>query len=215
MKHALTILLALLGTAGGAWAQSLLEQTSQGANPGSGPYDAPKRLPFKKHDHLQILVQEKSRALSTTELRSDRRSRWETDLKDFVRFSKTEQGTLPRLQPAALTGQPSIDLDARFREDNQARTGRQFDLTFAIAAEVVDVRPNGTLVIQAIKRRKVNADEEVIKLTGEVAPQSIVGDKVRSDSIVNLNIVYEGDGSVSDSAKPGVLGWLLGKLWPF
>ena len=215
MKRALTILVALLGTAGGAWAQSLLEQSSQAGVPASGPYDAPKRLPFKKHDHLQILVQEKSRALSTTELRTDRRSRWETELQDWVRFTKTDQGTLPRLQPAALTGQPSIDMDARFRQDNQGRTGRQFDLTFTIAAEVVDVRPNGTLVIQAIKRRKINADEEVIKLTGEVAPQSIVGDKVRSDSLVNLNIVYEGSGSVSDQANPGILGWLLGKLWPF
>lgn len=215
MKRAMSILVALLGTAGGAWGQSLLEQSSQGGNVGAGPYDAPKRLPFKKHDHLQILVQERSRALSTTELRTDRRSRWETELEDFVRFSKTDKGTLPRLQSAALTGDPSIDLDARFRMDNQGRTGRQFDLTFTIAAEVVDVRPNGTLVIQAIKRRKVNADEEVIKLTGEVAPQSIVGDKVRSDSLVNLNIVYEGSGSVSDQANPGVLGWLLGKLWPF
>lgn len=215
MKQVATILAALLGTAGGAWGQSLLEQASQGPNAGAGPYDAPKRLPFKKHDHLQILVQERSRALSTTELRTDRRSRWETELEQWARFTKTDQGALPRLQPAALTGQPGIDLDARFRQDNQGRTGRQFDLTFTIAAEVIDVRPNGTLVIQAIKRRKVNADEEVIKLTGEVAPQSVVGDKVRSDSVVNLNIVYEGSGSVSDPASPGILGWLLGKLWPF
>ncbi len=213
MKRFLTILVALLGTAGAAWAQSLLEQTSQGTVAGSGPYDAPKRLPFKKHDHLQIVVQERTHALSTTQLQTDRRSRWDTELQNWIKFNGNKG--LPTLDAAGLTNKPAINLDARFREDNLGRTGREFDLTFTIMSEVIDVRPNGTLVIQSTKRRKVNADVEIIKLTGEVAPQSIVGDKVRSDSVVNLSIVYEGDGSVSDVAKPGILGWILGKFWPF
>ena len=214
MKRFVTILVALLGAAGAAGAQSLLEQTSpQGAIGGAGPYDAPKRLPFKKHDHIQIVVQEKTHALSTTQLQTDRRSRWDTELANWVKFNSNKG--LPTLDAAGLTNKPAINLDARFREDNLGRTGREFDLTFTIMSEVIDVRPNGTLVVQAIKRRKVNSDTEMIKLTGEIAPQSIVGDKVRSDSLVNLSIVYEGDGSVSDVSKPGILGWILGKLWPF
>jgi flagellar L-ring protein precursor FlgH len=212
--RAATILWATLAGAGAAWGQSLLEQGGSQAA-GASPYDPPRRLPFKKHDHVQIVVQERSRALSSAELRTDRRSRWEVELEDFIRFHKTDRGATPRLRPAELAGDPGIDLDARFRQDNSGRTTRQFDLTFTIMAEVIDVRPNGTLVVQAIKRRKVNADEETIKLTGEVAPTSVVGDKVPSDRVVNLAISYEGSGSVSDNANPGILGWVLGKLWPF
>ena len=216
MTRAATILVALLGTAGGAWAQSLLEQTSRGgpgAALGAGPYDAPKRLPFKKHDHIQIVVDEKSHALSTTQLQTDRRTRWDTELTNWIKFKGGGKG-LPTIGPAALE-KPAINLDARLREDNNGTTGRDLNLTFTIMSEVIDVRPNGTLVVQAIKRRKINADTEVIKLTGEIATQSIVGDRVSSDFLVNLSIVYEGDGSVSDVAKPGVLGWILGKFWPF
>ena len=204
-----TVLLALCGMASAASAQSLLGEG------GGSPYDPPKRTPFKKRDHIQILVQEKSKALSSTELKTDRRSRFDVEIEDWIRFSDTGNGTLPRLRAAALPGDPGIGLDGRYRNDNQGRTTRQFDLSFVIASEVVDVRPNGVLVLQAIKRRKVNDDEELIRLTGEVSPDAVILNKVRSDSVVNLNITYDGSGSVSDTAKPGFLGWVLSKLWPF
>jgi hypothetical protein len=148
MKYTVTVLMALLGMSGGAWAQSLLDQTSQGAVSGLGPYDPPRPLPFKKHDSIQVLVQERSRASSVPE-------------------------SLPT------------------------------DLTLAIAAEVADVRPNGTLVIQAIKRHKLNGNEGVIKLTAEVAPQWILGNKVGSDKLMNLNLLYATSGSELTSEAAG------------
>ena len=188
--------------------QSLLGETGQ------SPNDPPKRPAFKKHDHLQILVCEKTRALSAAELKTDRRSRMELDLDQWIKFDGKGKG-LPSLKGAELEGDPGIDLDARFRRDNQGRTSRQFDLTFAISAEVVDVRPNGVLVVQAIKRRKVNDDDELIRLTGEIAPDAIVANRVTSDKVVNFSVTYEGSGAASDVSKPGVVGWLLDKLWPF
>ncbi len=213
MRRAATVLLAVLGTAGAAWGQSLLE--AAGAQPGASPNDPTRRIPYKRHDHIQILVQERTRALAAAELRTDRRSRWEVELDDFVRFDRTDRGRTPRLRAAELGGDPGIDLDARFRQDNMGRTTRQFDLAFTITAEVIDIRPNGILVVQATKRRKVNADDETIKLTGEVSPEVVVQGRVKSDNLVNLAISYEGTGAVSDNASPGILGWLLGKLWPF
>ncbi len=195
-------------------AQSLLAGEGTGTVSGGSPYDPPKRLPFKKHDHVQILVQERTRALSSAELKTDRRSRWEASLSDWIKFDSDGTG-LPTLGAAANPVDPKIGLDARFRHDNQGRTSRQFDLTFAITAEVVDIRPNGVLMIQATKRRKINDDDELIRLTGEVNPETVAAGRVRSESLVNLNITYEGSGAVSDVSKPGILGWLLGKLWPF
>jgi flagellar L-ring protein precursor FlgH len=213
MMRLATMLLAFLAAAGTGWAQSLLEQTSRGAEAPLGPYDSPKRLPYKKHDHIQVLVGEKTHGAESTQLQTDRRSRFETDINKWIKFNGGKG--LPSLGAAQLTGDPGINLEGRFRNDNLGINSKDFDLTFTIMAEVVDIRPNGTLVIQATKRRKLNADEEVIRLTGEVAPQSILGDKVRSDSVVNLCISYDGDGPADDVTKPGALQWVLSKLWPF
>ena len=204
------VLAALLALSAPAWAQSLLGEGSS-----SSPYDAAPRVPFKKHDHVRILVLEKARAQAGAELRTDRRSRTEVSLDNWVKFDREGGKGRPRLQGTNPAIEPEIDLDARFRQDNLGRTTRQFDLIMTITSEVIDIRPNGNLVLQAIKRRKVNADEETIKLTGEVNPLVVLNGAVRSDSIANLNVSYDAAGSVGDVAKPGWLGWILGKLWPF
>ena len=85
----------------------------------------------------------------------------------------------------------------------------------ALTAEVLDIRPNGVLVVQAILRRKVNGDDELIRLTGEVAPEAVVQNAVRSEKLMNLSVGYEGRGAAGDAAKPGVVGWLFSKMWPF
>ncbi|HLY08216.1 MAG TPA: flagellar basal body L-ring protein FlgH [Planctomycetota bacterium] len=83
----------------------------------------------------------------------------------------------------------------------------------AITAEVVDIRPSGALVLQAVRRRLVNQDEEVVRLTCEVAAEHVTENKTSSDHLANLTLTYDGAGI--DGAKPGLLGWLFGKIWPF
>lgn len=181
---------------------------------GTSPYDTPKKKPFKKHDHIQIIVKEKTKGVSKANLITDKRSRWETDFNDFIRFDKSAKGNR-RLRSADLADSPQIDLDARFREDNVGGTTREFELTFTVTAVVVDVKPNGNLVVEAKRKRKVNNEVETIKLTGEVAPDSVNSNVVTSDKIAKLDITYDGSGSVGDVQKPGALGWLLRQLWPF
>jgi flagellar L-ring protein precursor FlgH len=200
---------AVMAMAGAAGAQSLLGEA------GGGPNDPSHRPPYKRHDHIQIVVFERTRALSTADLRTDRRSRWEVELDKWVQFDRKDGNRVPHARGAALEGDPGVDLDARYRNDNLGRTSRQFDLQFTITAEVIDIRPNGNLVLQAMKRRKINSDDEIIRLTGEVTPLVLVNNAVRSDNIAGLNITYEGSGTVSDQTKPGWLGWILNKLWPF
>ena len=179
------------------------------------PYDTPLRPPFQLRDHIQVVVVERAKALSSTDLRTDRRTRWETDIDEWIQF-KSRAGGLPQLTGSQLTGTPGIDLDSRFRSDNSGRTSRSFDLTFTVTAEVVDIRPNGTLVIEARKRRKVNGETETIRLTGEISPKNVSDNNVVQSSVIaNLDIEYDGQGTTGDQTKPGLLGWLLNKLWPF
>ena len=204
-----SLLVAVLGMAGAASAQSLLKRGK------ASPYDAVQAVPFRKHDHIRIQVIERTRASATAELRTDRRSRWEVDLAQWIKFDSKNNKGLPDLKSSPLAGNPGIDLEGRFRHDNLGRTTRNSDLIFMITAEVIDIRPNGNLVLQARKRRKINDDVETMTLTGEVSPKVVVNGMVKSDVIANLDVTYGGTGAVGDVTKPGFLGWLLNKLWPF
>lgn len=191
---------------------NLLGETRQ--SPYSGQ-DAPKR--YEVHDFIRVVVRDRSTALSSADLRTNRQSRFEVELDNWIRLEQDRSAGhfFPEIRAADLAGDPGIDLDARYRNDSRASTGRSFDLQFTIMAEIVEVRPNGTLVIEAVKERTVNSESEIIRLTGEVPAQFITDDTVLSDNVANLRVRYEGSGVVSDTAEPGFLGWILQKLWPF
>ena len=88
--------------------------------------------------------------------------------------------------------------------------------TFTITAQIIDIRPNGNLVLEAKKRRKVNGEVETIRLSGVVSPQYVnASNQIRSRDIHDLDIEYDGKGTTSDLTKRGWLSWLLDKIWPF
>ena len=114
---------------------------------------------------------------------------------------------------------PAAEPERRVRWDQELRQWVRSDAKDGAApastmtAEVVDLRPNGVVVLQAVKRRTVNKDEETVRLTCEVAADKIVSRQTSSENLANLTMTYDGAGV--DGAKPGFLGWLFGKLWPF
>ncbi len=89
------------------------------------------------------------------------------------------------------------------------------EASFTLAAEVVDVRPNGTLVVQAMKRRRIGGDEEVIRLTGEVAAAAVSDGSVGLEEMHNLSLAYDGPGRTSHLGNAGFMSGLLGRVWPF
>lgn len=63
----------------------------------------------------------------------------------------------------------------------------------AVTAEVVDLRPNGTMVLLAVKRRTVNGVQETLRLTGEAAPGNVTAGKVSADHVLNLSVSIDAD----------------------
>jgi Flagellar basal body L-ring protein len=81
---------------------------------------------------------------------------------------------------------------------------------------VVDVIPNGNLLIEGRRNVKVNNEDQVIVLTGTVRGRDISADNtVNSALIADARISYSGKGVISDRQKPGWLMNVLDKVWPF
>jgi len=99
--------------------------------------------------------------------------------------------------------------EARPRWDKELKQWVRFDgkdtlAAVTVTAEVIDIRPNGTLVLQAAKRRTVNGVEEILRLSGEVAPANVTMNKTSGECILNLSVVYDGPTSDLHGARvPG------------
>ncbi|MGY6277661.1 flagellar basal body L-ring protein FlgH [Methylomonas sp. MgM2] len=90
-------------------------------------------------------------------------------------------------------------------------------LTGNISVTVVQVLPNGNLMVRGEKRVTLNDGNEYIRLSGIIRPIDIdVANTVPSSKIADATIMYTGDGAVADSNK---MGWIArffnSPLFPF
>jgi flagellar L-ring protein FlgH len=79
-------------------------------------------------------------------------------------------------------------------------------LTTTISAEVVEVLPNGNLVIEARRASVVNAETQTMVLSGVIRPSDVSRENtITSTMIANLSIKYSGKGPIAKRQKPGLL----------
>jgi flagellar L-ring protein precursor FlgH len=95
-------------------------------------------------------------------------------------------------------------------------TSRADSMTAYMTATVVDVLPNGNLVIRGSRWTKVNEELQQIILEGVVRPMDITrNNTILSQSIAEAKIFLVGKGPVTQHQKPGWVGQLLDLISPF
>jgi flagellar L-ring protein precursor FlgH len=100
--------------------------------------------------------------------------------------------------------------------DGEGTTSRSGILEAMLTCKVVDVLPNGNLVIWGWKQVKSNRETQYLVLTGQVRPRDIqIDNTVMSSLIAEAKIEYTGSGVVSDKQGPGIGQRLMDWVWPF
>jgi flagellar L-ring protein precursor FlgH len=96
-------------------------------------------------------------------------------------------------------------------------TSRNLSLSTTISARVVEVQPNGNLVIEGTKDIGVNSDKQSITVHGIVRPADLSSaNMVNSVQVANLSIKVTGKGVVGDAIRrPNFLYRFLLGLLPF
>jgi flagellar L-ring protein precursor FlgH len=166
---------------------------------------------LKINDIITVLVDYRASMMSEGDAESRRTASLNAVLADWLKFDGKD------LFPAAQgQGDPAVrgSLNSQYRAESELEL--RDSLTFRIAAAVVDIRPNGNLVIEA--RREIRINEEVWQqsLTGLVRRQSIGPDRtVRSDEVAELRIEKRERGFVNDSYSRGWFARWYDKWKPF
>jgi flagellar L-ring protein precursor FlgH len=86
-----------------------------------------------------------------------------------------------------------------------------------MAARVMQVLPNGFLVIEGDKTVQVNSENQVVKVRGIIRPADLqTGNIIQSNQIGELEVRVNGKGVVQDAIRrPFILYRILLGLLPF
>jgi flagellar L-ring protein precursor FlgH len=89
-------------------------------------------------------------------------------------------------------------------------------LTGSLAVSVVEVLPNGNLVVRGEKQLSLSEGSEVIQVSGVIRPQDVSpNNTVLSRRLAHSQIAYRGSGDLAAAAQPGWGTKLLTRFWPF
>jgi len=94
-------------------------------------------------------------------------------------------------------------------------TTREGKLIGTITAKVVEVMPNGNLVLESRKEITINNEKQFLVLRGMIRPDDVASDNtVLSSKVADSQVYFVGKGVVQDKQSPGWLVRFLDKLWP-
>jgi flagellar L-ring protein precursor FlgH len=157
-------------------------------------------------DLVTIVVIEKASAVATGDVKTQRTS--------GVQSSITAAGGITK--PAGPLAN-LVKANTATQLQGTGETSRGTTLTATVSARVVNVLPNGYLVVEGIKRVQVNAENQVITIRGVVRPVDIdTTNSIPSDRVAQMELLVNGKGVIGDSVhRPFILYRLLLGLLPF
>lgn len=115
-------------------------------------------------------------------------------------------GLLTFIDSASASGTDSFSSSGSISNTNK--------VSASMTAQVVEVKPNGTLVISGSQKIKQNTEEQTITITGTVRPEDITANNtISSTYIANADIQITGKGPISNKQKQGIITQLFNFLF--
>ncbi|MDP2690707.1 MAG: flagellar basal body L-ring protein FlgH [Deltaproteobacteria bacterium] len=165
-------------------------------------------------DIVTIKITEKTSAIKEATTSTSRASTTDIGVQKFMGLPLNfgMRDFLGSGQPFSPEVQSSYD--AAF--DGAGTTKRSGELSAVISARVVEILPNGNLVLEGKKDTIVNNELQYVVLSGIVRPEDInEKNTVLSTLISDARIEYSGKGVIADEQRPGWMRRILDNVWPF
>jgi len=217
-KRYFTVVLVLGAIAGEARAQS----SSMLGDPArrrpltlatnSWTYQAVQPPPeIQLNDLVTIIIDTKAQVIAEGEVDRRKKANLEAALKKWTLLKGGD--LIPDPQSA---GSPEISGMWNNKYKAEAGLETQEAMKSRIACRVVDIRPNGNLILEGHNSIQINHEVWGLSLTGEIRPEDVLpNNTVLSENVVDLRIHKREEGHTRDGYRRGWLMKFLDEYQPF
>jgi flagellar L-ring protein precursor FlgH len=176
---------------------------------------APEVRTFNKHDLIEIVVRESSLAKSSQELEAEKEYNLDGKIGAWpdIRLDELLQFQMRGGRTSSL---PELKVDFKKEFDGDGEYERRDELTARLTAEVIEVLPNGHLVLEARTHIKTDEEEATMKLTGVCRPQDVSpANTILSNQIHDLKIDKMHKGELKKANEKGIIAKFLDFIFAF
>lgn len=215
-----TMTIGVCVAAGAACGQELVPSGSIGRTPAETYYDwsliavrPPEPTAYQIHDLITIIINENSRQSAEQEMALE---------KEYQRSARIEaiidlwQVLEARLEPGLVTPIDLLELQADSEFEGEGSYERTDRVTDRVTAEVIDVKPNGVLVLEAKRIVQMDDEEKIVVLSGMCDTAAVTAEKtIQSNQLANLTLTIRHEGELRESSKKGWISRVLDSVFAF
>ncbi|MGC6486674.1 MAG: flagellar basal body L-ring protein FlgH [Planctomycetota bacterium] len=152
----------------------------------------------------------------------------QTTVRNEERVERSNDTTLAaRLDAYSLSSKtfndnilPRIDIRKQQDFNGEARQNTNSDVRASVAVVVIDVQPNGNLVVAGTRSVQVNDETRTLRISGLVRPLDVTpANTIGSAQVADARIAITGEGGNTRKITRGPIGQLFDTLvwvaWPF
>lgn len=174
---------------------------------------APKARSFNKNDLITILIDEQSKASSDSDAKSEKTMSFTAALKKFPDLISLLE---TRAQPSDRNPLMELDVSGKPKWEGKGNYDRTDKFSAKVTATVIDVKPNGVLVLEA--KKTITKDEEIttILLAGNCRTEDVTtSNTILSSQLAELTVSSKNEGQVRDASKKGWIPRLFDTVFGF
>lgn len=175
--------------------------------------DPPEPREFKVHDIIYIIINENSIARSQQSLDTTKVNQSRDRLNGIIDPMKLLQ---LRLEGGDTSNLNLLNLQVQNQYTGEGEYDRNDQIIARIAAEVIDVKPNGNILLQAQKTVQTDKESKSIVLSGLARQADItLENTLLSSQIADLRLDMQHEGDLPKSASKGLITRALETLFAF
>lgn len=176
----------------------------------------PKPRQFSVHDLVTIIVRESSTTSSESTLETEKGSEYSGEISEFPNLNLRDLLRL-KVRPNNLSDDaPKLGVKFESEFEGEGEYERRDEVILRVTARVVDVKPNGTISLEARKFIRNDDETQTVKMTGYCRAEDVAPDNtVLSTQMYDLRLEKTHEGELRKTSKKGVLTKVFDAIFNF
>jgi flagellar L-ring protein precursor FlgH len=171
---------------------------------------------FAVQDLITIIIRESVEAESRATLDTEKSLTIEGEISEFPKLSLRDLLNLDVKPSSFSAGTPKVGVEFDNEFEGEGQRNRSDSIVTRLTGRIIDIKPNGTFVIEGRKFLKTDRETTALLVTGTCRPQDITPtNTILSTLLSDLHVSTEHTGELKKASSKGLITKVFEAIFNF